>query len=256
MIILLSRKGPSGPSAIFRLPKPPNPQRSNGIYILAKQPNLLEQMTTRRLEPELLKHGMLLSKIDSAYVRHDLERFCQGDILRDISIVQWAERIGDRLSVQERVLPYSVILTQDCDLEQDYNNRLSENSKNADKYIHSVLLSPAYPAAAVKSGTHLQELQLSMETINSERWRAIKQNNNYRYHFLFGHQDFQIPDLVIDFKHYFTVPRDVLYTEIFRSSYLASVSELFRESLSIRFAQYLSRIGLPLVQQAADVVPA
>lgn len=253
MIILLNRKGPS---AIFRLPKPPNPQRSNGIHILAKQSNLLKRMTTRRLEPELLKHGMLSSKIDSAYVRHDLERFCQGDILRDISIVQWAARVGDSLSVQERVLPYSVILTQDCDLEQDYNNRLPGNSKNADKYMHSVLLCPAYQAEAVRTGTHLDELNLSMETINSARWQPIKQNNNYRYHFLCGHQDFQVPDLVIDFKHYFTVPRYVLYTENFRASYLASVSELFRESLSIRFAQYLSRIGLPSVQQVADVTAA
>ena len=54
----------------------------------------------------------------------------------------------------------------------------------------------------------------------------------------------QIPDLILDFKHYLTVPFDLL-SRFHGTCYLASVSELFREDLSVRFASYLSRVGLP-----------
>lgn len=53
-----------------------------------------------------------------------------------------------------------------------------------------------------------------------------------------------IPELVIDFKHYYTIPTEEMY-EAYKENYLASVEPLYREDLSQRFANYLSRIGLP-----------
>jgi hypothetical protein len=136
-------------------------------------------------------------------------------------------------------------MTQDCDLEQDKQNRSSAESKNQDKFLQSVLLCPAYPAADIRAGTHLSDENLVMERLNSDRWKVVKGNNNARYHYLPEHPDYQIPESVIDFKHYFTVPREKISTTLKLQRRIGSVGELFREDLSLRFAQYLSRIGLP-----------
>ena len=84
-----------------------------------------------------------------------------------------------------------------------------------------------------------------MQKIDSNtKWNFIKNNQDPRYHFLRKDLDLQVPELVIDFKHYYTIPRDFLYEKI-EHHYLGTMSELFREFLSQRFAFYLSRIGLP-----------
>jgi hypothetical protein len=75
-------------------------------------------------------------------------------------------------------------------------------------------------------------------------WAPIKQNNNERYHYLPSYLDFQIPELLVDFKMYFTLPINVVFSGV-NPFYLATINELFREKLSQRFSFYLSRIGLP-----------
>ena len=190
---------------------------------------------------------MLSSKIDVAYVRHDCDRLCQGDILRDFSIVEWATKKEGAVEIHNRHLPYSVVITQDCDLEQDFYNR-KDPSKNTDKYLQSILLCPAYPAATFREGKHLNDLGQKMQNINSDMWRQLKENKLERYHYLTGWADLQAPESVVDFKHYFTVPRDIVYTNGLNQCYLATIAELFREHFSQRFAQYLSRIGMPEIK--------
>jgi hypothetical protein len=63
-----------------------------------------------------------------------------------------------------------------------------------------------------------------------------------RYHYLnFSEND--MPELIVDFKHFFTINRDLLYKNI--DSKLCSLDDLFKEKLSQRFSQFISRIGLP-----------
>lgn len=200
---------------------------------------------------------MPLSKIDSVYVRQSLDRFYQGNILRDIKVVEWAEEVNieeekegesiksKSIEIRERVIPYSVVLTQDCDLEHDYKNRNKSDSPDNDKYIHFVLLCQAHLSERLRSGKHLEDFGITMRKIHSEEWKQLINNKLYRYHFLNAFQDLQIPDLVIDFKHYITIPRDILYSEEYKKCYLATISAMYRENLSIRYAQYISRIGLP-----------
>lgn len=81
-------------------------------------------------------------------------------------------------------MPYLVILTQDCDLESDSRNHddlfklLGEDcippeddkenkKKSHDKFLHSILVCPAYPAKQLKKGTHLKGLGLEMQKIDS-----------------------------------------------------------------------------------------
>lgn len=181
----------------------------------------------------------------TVYSKNTDQRWSQGDILRDVSMVLWAEQIEDSLEVREHNLGYCVVLSQDCDLLHDYNSRANPQPKDHDKFLQSILVCPAYPADSLWEGSHLKEQKFVMQRINSDEKKRVKQNNAYRYHYLNSDLNLQIPELVIDFKHYFTIPRDIVYRNNFRSCYLATIGDLFREHLSQRFATFLSRIGLP-----------
>lgn len=184
----------------------------------------------------------LLKKINCLYIQHDKERVYQGDIYKDIVLRQFGEQENDELSSSKTNLEYCVVLTQDCDLQQDFNDRSSDPSKQ-NNYLPSILLCPAYPAQAFKSGEHIENQK--MKDFNSSEFSKIKNNDAFkRYHWLPEAQNFCVPELILDFKHYYTVPREIFYTSS-KEKYLATVDTLFRENLSCRFCTYLSRIGLP-----------
>ena len=74
--------------------------------------------------------------------------------------------------------------------------------------------------------------------------KNLRQNETPRYHYLEFDESIPIVNSVIDFKHYFTVNVEQL-REHKQSNFVCSVSEIYREHISQRFANYLSRIGLP-----------
>lgn len=196
------------------------------------------------------------------YRKNSLPRLSQGDILRDLELVEWASVVGTepkQIDIKRRVLPYAVVLSQECDLYQDLQNRSDLGKATQDKYLHSVLLGPAYPAQNVREGSHLRMLDVQCERLNTDRWRQVQQNNNDRYHFLPAFDPLQVPDLVLDFKHFLTAPRGVLL-DVKATAYVASLGQLFRENLSQRFANFLARIALPdpaeEAQEAAAATPA
>lgn len=191
---------------------------------------------------------MLKSKIKSQYENHSCERITQGDILRDVNIL-----IVDgegQLEVIELQYQYGVVLSQDCDLQQGCkisNNQTDSSNPVAEfnQFLPSILFVPAFPAEIFRLGEHLIGLyKIKAQKINTDEWKRLKKNNNSRYHYLPADQQNQVPDLVLDFKTYFTIPYKTLSNE-HKNHYLTTVNEIFREELSQRFANYLSRIGLP-----------
>ena len=113
--------------------------------------------------------------------------------------------------------------------------------------IPSILLSPAYPAEQLRKGNHLNFLNLKMTNIGktkSTSWRNVIHNDNPRFHFLNGSNEFDLPDLVIDFKRHYSLSRNYIYS-IYEDTYNCSLNELYREDLSNRFCNFISRIGLP-----------
>ena len=142
------------------------------------------------------------SKIETIYRRHDINRVCQGDLFEDFVYPEWVAREGKKIRIQNRNIPYLIVLTQDCDLERDHVNHISETEKQ-DKYLQSILVCPAYQADELQKGEHLKNLKFKMEYQNKNKWKTIKQNDNPRYHYLgaFG----QIPALTLDFKHYYSI---------------------------------------------------
>lgn len=174
-------------------------------------------------------------------------RVCQGDIFKDVEMIEYAvERFGD-LEISKIVFPLVVVLSQDCDLSQDHKHRWSRNGTSTqDKWLISVLVAPMYNVEHVYAGTHLSQLDMKMEPINKNRTpgKSLVRNERPRYHYLSFSEEQPIVDSVIDFKHFFTVNGKYL-RKLRNKQFVCRVAPLYRENISQRFSSYLSRIGLP-----------
>jgi hypothetical protein len=126
-------------------------------------------------------------QISKRYIKSSGTRLRQGDIFSDVEFPISTRRLDDKGDevVEETTIefPYVLLMTQDCDLEQDYFNRI-QGKKTQDKYLHSVLVCPAYLAEQFKKGDHLAELEIKMESWNSDRYKVIADNQNSRFHYL------------------------------------------------------------------------
>lgn len=166
----------------------------------------------------------------------------QGEILSHVNQVHLdIMSVGiDKIEVQIKKHPFAVVLSQDCDLNQDFDSRA--DSTKPDKRLPSVFLCEVVSASGLK-GTG----------ITSDIWKRVRNNKDERYQFLQRIKqeedalDNGIEELGVDFKRYFTLPTDELYKSIkigitHRRSVLKSP---YMEHLAVRFANYLSRIALP-----------
>lgn len=175
-------------------------------------------------------------------------RLCQGDILRDVEHIESVVHMDNYIEITKTIFPRVIVLTQDCDLEQDHKKRVGQPPKPT---LVSVLVAPLYIAEHVFNGEHLQLLDLMLPPINRTKTegKTIIKNETPRYYYLNFEKTARLPPLIIDFKHYFSVSVEYLRT-LKPANFECKVSELFRESISLRFANYLSRIGLPEVGEA------
>lgn len=177
-----------------------------------------------------------------------LARISQGDIFRNIEMLEYAIEKDGNIEISKIEFPLVVVLSQDCDLEQDFKNRWGRPRKSdQDKYLISVLVAPLYNAEHVFQGEHLEKLDLKMRNINSGS-PSIKEkiidNEIPRYHYLTFPSEVPIIPSIIDFKHYFSVNVENLKT-LKKQFFVCKISELYRERVSQRFTNFLSRIGLP-----------
>lgn len=176
-------------------------------------------------------------------------RIRQGDIYKDIEHIEHALEVDGVIDVSKIIFPLVIVLSQDCDLEQDNDFRYKEpKPATQDKYLLSVLVAPIYNVAHFYEGKHLTELKLTMQPFegrtDKKENQFLKQNKIPRYHYLSFPDNISIVPSVIDFKHYFSV--DVLYlNRLNPTNFICKVSALYREDISQRFTSFLSRIGLP-----------
>lgn len=174
-------------------------------------------------------------------------RISQGDILRNVEYIEYLSEKNGQIEISKIVFPLVVVLTQDCDLAQDYKFRWSHhNSKTEDKLLLSVLVAPLYNVEHVYTGDQLEDLGLKMEIISRKKTPGdrLRKNETPRFHYLEFENDVPVVPSVIDFKHYFSV--NVAYLKKLKTkNYVCQLSALFREDVSQRFSSYLARIGLP-----------
>ncbi|MGM9594936.1 MAG: hypothetical protein ACI3VG_01850 [Oscillospiraceae bacterium] len=174
----------------------------------------------------------------------------QCDIFKNVEFLEYAKDDGDNIEVSKIIFPKVIVLTQACDLQQDFNAREKINSGltgTHDKFLISVIVAPIYNFEEFRLGTHLDQLGLVMESKGSRsksQCTNIINNENKRYHYLNFSEDVDLVESIIDFKHYFTVTVEYL-NSIYDNNYVCSIDSLYRELISQRFANFLSRIGLP-----------
>jgi len=136
--------------------------------------------------------------------------------------------------------PYALVLSQGCDLEQDFRARQGHVSQ--DKMVPTVLFCEVGLVSELKTNVK-----------QSSAWNRLIINSDERYHF-FQKVDREddaasegLPELGVDFKRFFAIPTEEVYHRIkngeakrrccLRSPYL--------EHLCRRFANFLSRVALP-----------
>ena len=140
--------------------------------------------------------------------------------------------------------PFAIILSQDCDLAQDWRarRRASAADPNARKRLLSnILFAQVHEAAEVKVDIGVSDI-----------WKRVRQNKDERYHFLQAVEakgdrlGCGLPELSIDFKHYFTLPTDEVYKRILKSAQRrCRLVSPYMEHLSTRFCYYQFRVALP-----------
>lgn len=169
-------------------------------------------------------------------------RIMQGDIFHNIDIIEDVIIKSDgAIQLKKITFPLVICLNQDCDLHTDFIHRTENKSGSL---LH-LIVAPLFEISSFREGKNWGDLMNVGDRINSERIRYIKGNNDPRYHYVvFPEKD--MPELIIDFKYFFTINRDALYNRLDHK--VCSVDDLFRELINQRFCDYLSRIGLPEIE--------
>lgn len=169
-------------------------------------------------------------------------RIMQGDIFHSIEIIEDViVKPNGAIQLKKITFPLVICLNQDCDLHTDFIHR-TENKPGS--LLH-IIVAPLFEISSFREGKNWGELMNVGDRINSDKIRYIKGNNDPRYHYVvFPEKD--MPELIIDFKYFFTINRDTLYNRLDHK--VCSVDDLFRELINQRFCDYLSRIGLPEIE--------
>jgi len=164
---------------------------------------------------------------------------CHGEVLSDLVRFRLdiATMHEPEPSIAEIHYPYVVVLSQSCDLSQDFEGRKSGK--------------PQLPEILFCSVPTAESLRATCG--GSDIWKRVRQNKDERYHFLekappaVDHCGEGIPELGVDFKRYFTLPTDEIYRrlEIGPTRPRTVLITPYLEHLSNRFAYFLGRVALP-----------
>jgi len=176
----------------------------------------------------------------------------QGEMLT--GVVQYKPQIDNittpessSIPFQEIIHPYAIIVSQDCDLDWDYDarNNPQKDKNKSHKLLNSILLCEVDTARSIKTD--------ESRKINREEWNYIKTNRHERYHFFQAvtlELDLErggLPELTLDFKRVFGIDAENLYYQVKngiakRRSILASP---YLEHFSIRYHFFHQRVALP-----------
>jgi hypothetical protein len=164
----------------------------------------------------------------------------QGEILSGIQqpILTISENSADTQEFEVKDHPWVIVMSQDCDLDQDYRKEVGSSLPN-------ILLSEVSIAEVAN------QLIRNQGTSGAQRWDRIRKNNEPRYHFLEKPRPDDdadravLEEFVIDFKRYFTLPSKELYAQLEKQVKRRSVlNSPYLEHLAHRFHSYHSRVAL------------
>ena len=177
----------------------------------------------------------------------------QGDFIRNVDYLEKFLEVDGQIEVSIINFPLVIVLTQECDATQDYFNRKRVLSKTEEEevynnqYLLSIIVAPVYNLEDIKSGNHLEHLELKNRTLSKDDIKRIQSNRESRYHYMkIEVLEGRYIEYVVDFKNYFTVNVETMIKhKNNKDNFQFTLKDLYKDYLSQRFANYLSRIGLP-----------
>ena len=181
----------------------------------------------------------------TARVKQSLDRISQCDVFHDITIVENIKIQGDEMELKTITFPYVICLNQDCDLNSDKLDKDNNPKGNKNCRLLHLIVAPLFNFSSFIEGKHWGDIFDASPPINIKRTQGekIRKNEDPRYHYLHFNDESKFPDMVIDFKHFFTISTEQMYENL--SNRVFSIEELYREKICQRFAFFQSRIGLP-----------
>lgn len=175
----------------------------------------------------------------------------QGEVVSDV--IQVHVRTGSLaqdaadLDLEEKIHPYALILTQDCDLDWDFKARAAEpqdqgqENKRQAKMVPNILLCELTTTEALRP-----------RLAGGDVLKRVRNNQDERYHCFPAISLSEdragggLPELVADFKRVFSIPTDELYLRISLGiRRRALLDSPFLQHLSTRFGYYCLRVALP-----------
>jgi len=186
----------------------------------------------------------------------------QGELvsrIREVRLILEDQRGETTARIEFREHPLAIVLSQDCDLDQDFRTRegLSQGEKDRTE-------------AKAPSGNNLLTTILFCEVVradelrdtpdmDSKTWKRVRFNKDERYQYLSAVPAFAerlgegFPQLTLDFKRYFALPTEQVYWDLQRQAkrrcYLVTP---YAEHVSTRFFNYQCRIALPVDHHRLD----
>lgn len=169
------------------------------------------------------------------------ERLRQGQLLR--GIVEFRSNVAhtvDEPSLEVLEHPLAVVLTADCDLEQDFNARSEPFEAGNRRILPGVLFCDLF-----------QEEQIRPDFVGlSDIWKRAVHNQDERYHCLgealVAGSNQSLPKFLLDFKRTMIIPSAAVYGSLAVGAIVpvACVSGEYLYDLMHRFFTFQSRIGV------------
>ena len=161
-----------------------------------------------------------------------------------VSGVQALSRDPNTNKVRLQIHPYAIVVSQDCDLEQDYEARRDDATRPTHHWVPTVLLLEATEVGAVRARIN-QDVIKRIAKHQLERFQLIQACPKEH-----DARGLGVPELIVDFKRFFCVGRDDLYAQLAVQGEQAAARRYclrspYRDHLQNKFAFYLGRVGLP-----------
>ena len=176
----------------------------------------------------------------------------QGEILSDlmqmrIDLESIHTQRAENYSLTGFIHPYAIIVSQDCDLEQDFNFRFKARGSERHR-LPSILFCEMMTADDLVHGSRQGSIFKSRTAV-----RNFQNNDDYRFHFIqeipsqFDALAEGLPELGVEFKRYFSMPAGEVYRriELSHAQRRCRLKSPYLEHFCDRFHTFNNRIALP-----------
>ena len=180
-----------------------------------------------------------------SYIRHDSLFLRQGEIISNLFEPQLQIPNSDTIDTKRGakivpiVHPYTIIVSQDCDLKWDYDAR--QGGVAEDKLLSHILFCALFTKDEI----------ITRNKLKSDLFKRVRQNQDERYHHLdealVGSTQDTLPELIADFKSIFSLQTELVYW--FLSSNQATrqgaLFSPYLEDFMHRLYNFLGRVATP-----------